>query len=138
AILSMNRAEFVAIYLGAMRAGLVPVPINHKFPRATVELVLADCAARLVLCDTARRPMIPAGLAVVELGSADWDLLHDPGDFEPVTPRPHEAAMILYTSGSSGRPKGVLLTHEGHLWAVRMRLRGGAYDAHRLLIAAPL
>ena len=138
AILSMNRTEFVAIYLGAMRAGLVPVPINHKFPRATVELVLADCAARLVLCDTARRPMIPAELAVVEFGSADWDLLHEPGDFEPVTPRPREAAMILYTSGSSGRPKGVLLTHEGHRWAVRMRLRGGAYDAHRLLIAAPL
>lgn len=138
AILSLNRAEFVAAYLGAMRAGLVPVPVNHKFPRATIELVLADCEARLVLCDEARRPMVPAALPAVQFGSAEWDALRDPGEFEAVVPAPREPAMILYTSGSSGKPKGVLLTHEGHLWALRMRLRSGPFAHHRLLIAAPL
>ena len=42
AIVSANRLEFVAAYLGIMQAGLVAVPLNHKLPRATLELVLED------------------------------------------------------------------------------------------------
>jgi long-chain acyl-CoA synthetase len=138
AILSTNRHEFVAAYLGTMRAGLVAAPLNHKFPRAMLEPVLADCAPRLVLVDAERRAALPAGYPAIEFGTREWQALQDSGPFTAVTPSPREAAMVLYTSGSSGKPKGVLLSHEGHLWAVKMRLRGGPYDHHRLLIAAPL
>src|SRR5437763_3714570 len=60
AILSANRREFVSAYLGAMRAGLVAVPLNHKFPRGMLEPVLTDCAPRLVFVDTERLGAVPA------------------------------------------------------------------------------
>jgi len=139
AILSANRAEFLVAYFGIMRAGLVAVPVNHKFPRDTIEFVLRDSGAALVFCDAERRASVPVNFDVQEFGSASgWGAFLDPGPFATVTPAAGETAMILYTSGSTGRPKGVLLSHAGHLWAVESRLRGGPYDRDRLIVAAPL
>src|SRR4051812_18880631 len=54
AILGTNRAEYVISFLGIVRAGLVAVPISHKFPRSTVEYVLKHASIKHVLCDDAR------------------------------------------------------------------------------------
>lgn len=142
AILSANRSEFVTAFLGIARAGLIAVPINHKFPRSTIEYVLADAPVQHVMCDAPRRGVVPEGLTATNFDSTGvdgFDALLDRGTFEAVRPRPRETAMVLYTSGSTGQPKGVPLSHEGHLWAVRARLRRGApFTAQRLLVAASL
>src|SRR3990172_1814096 len=132
AILSGNRAEFLVAYFGTMRAGLVSVPVNHKFPRETIDFVMSDSAAKLVFCDRERRAQVPAGIPRVDFDSEEGDGfegLLDPGEFAAVRPAARETAMVLYTSGSTGRPKGVPLSHDGHLWAVRARggLRGGRH-----------
>jgi len=138
AILAANRADYLTVFLGAMRAGLVAVPVNLKLPSATIEHVLRDAGASLVFVDRERGPAVPAGYSVVELG-AELEAFADPGDFTGVVPDDGEVAMILYTSGSSGLPKGVPLTHAGALWTVAQRLRATPDVArHRLLVAAPL
>src|ERR1700674_4230535 len=68
AILSANRAEYIAACFGIMRAGLVAVPVNFKFPKKIIEFVIRDAGAKLVFCDVARRADCPVGLSSVCFG----------------------------------------------------------------------
>jgi len=138
AILSANRGEYLAVFLGAMRAGLVAVPVNVKLPPAAIEHILGDAAVSVVFVDHERRAVIAGNLPVVEFGKT-FDAFLAPGDFASVEPEADEIAQILYTSGSTGRPKGVPLTHGGQMWASEYRLRREPdLDRRRLLVAAPL
>src|SRR5262249_48248266 len=140
AILSANRAEYLAAYYGIMRAGLIAVPVNFKFPRPTIHFILRDGAAKLVFCDMPRAPDCPPDIAAVHFGDEGangFDRFLDGGAFDAIVPRPREPAMFLYTSGSTGTPKGVVLSHQSHIWVVETRLTDDL-ERHRYLIAAPL
>ena len=119
-----------------MRAGLVAVPVNFKFPRETIHFIIADAGAKLVFCDAARAQDCPDDAPRVIFGAA-FEAFLDSGPFAAVLPAANEPAMFLYTSGSTGTPKGVVLSHQSHIWVVETRLVPGL-DRDVYLIAAPL
>ena len=137
-ILSLNRAEFVMTVLGAMRAGVVPVPVNVKLPADGVAYILKDAGARTVFCETGMKHLVPAGLRAVNY-DGDFERFLDPGRFDAFEPTPDSVAIQPYTSGSTGRPKGVLLTHYGQNWSRRILAHTrGTTEKDVILVAAPL
>ncbi|MFM9882255.1 MAG: class I adenylate-forming enzyme family protein [Burkholderiales bacterium] len=146
AILSANRVEFIGAYFGIMRAGCVAVPVNFKFPQATIDYVVRDSGARMAICDQARRRGVPDNLPTVVFDSDAADGFDAmlaagrlaPEPFQPLVPRDNEPAMFLYTSGSTGKPKGVVLSHQSHVWVAQTRATTRDWSRERLLVAAPL
>ena len=137
-ILSLNRVEFVTTLLGAMRAGVVPVPVNIKLAPDSAHYILKDAGAKRVFIEGAYRKLCPPGMPVVEYDDK-FNRFLDPGLFEVFEPQADSVAIQPYTSGSTGKPKGVLLTHYGQNWSRRIlaHTRGTTAD-DVILVAAPL
>jgi long-chain acyl-CoA synthetase len=141
-ILAENRLEFMAAYFGIMRMGGVAVPVNHRLPRATIAHIFSDSAIELVFSDSERRALLPQTLAVIDFDDRahGFRALLDPGSIETFLPREEDLAEILYTSGSTGVPKGVPLNHHGQLWAMGRYLEPLPAEAPHdtTIVVAPL
>lgn len=142
-ILAENRVEFIASYLGIMRMGAVAVPINHKLPRATIAHIFRDSAIELALSDTARRALVPENVPTIDFdsdGDDGFQTFLEPGELSIFRPDSDALAEILYTSGSTGVPKGVPLTHHGQLWATVHYIEPVAAEAgeQSTIVVAPL
>lgn len=140
ALLGANDPEWILAFLGLELVGAVPVPLSRKLPRAGLAHVIADSGStRVVLgpSDAARAADLEAlGVPVVPLPG--WrDLVAEPGEPAVHAPSPQDLAMILYTSGSTGHPKGVPLTHASHSWVLD-QVATARPEEFRVVVAAPL
>jgi long-chain acyl-CoA synthetase len=125
AILADNDAHWVATYIGILRLGAVAVPLDTAYKAKQVAALLKDSGARHIFTspkylETVRDGVAQSGLAVsVHLlhGEGAFDFAQAPIESLPPCPaRPEDPAVMLYTSGTTGDPKGVVLTH-GNLLA---------------------
>jgi long-chain acyl-CoA synthetase len=110
AVLLPNSVELVTIMFAAWRLGAVLSPVNPALTRPEVQYQLADSGARLVVADGSSLSKVEDGAARV--GVID-ELLHQDGANDVMLPRtdPDELALMIYTGGTTGRPKGVMLDH---------------------------
>ena len=114
-ILLPNSIEFVVAYFALLRAGLVAVPMNTSYTAAEVELQLADSGAALVVTDPELADRA-APTRVLVIGSEEWKRLSTGPSYDGESRAADEdLAVLLYTSGTTGRPKGAMLSHRALL-----------------------
>src|SRR5829696_3624986 len=119
--------EAIMLYLGTIRAGAVFLPLNTAYTAAEIEYFVGDAEPRVFVCDPAKaealRPIAAKAGARLETlgvyrspdvsaGTLSDRTLAAPARFDNVARGPDDLGAILYTSGTTGRSKGAMLTHD--------------------------
>jgi acyl-CoA synthetase (AMP-forming)/AMP-acid ligase II len=140
-----NGASAASVFLGAMYAGYVVSPINLHAQDAQLEYTLVHSDTRIVLTSAGNRERLErlraasgAAFDVCVVGSDGLDLPRANG-FRAPPRRAHDPAMLMYTSGTTGRPKGALLSHANMLAGARAVAQSLALASNdRVLSSLPL
>lgn len=150
AYLGPNHPAFVETLFAAGVLGATFVPLNTRLAAPELAYILGDCGATVLVWDARVEPTVSALAPMVdgcrfvrtdELAAArGGEPVGEPGDRpvdEPVDE--HETCMILYTSGTTGRPKGVMLTHANIAWnSVNLLLDVDLAGDEVTLVSAPM
>ena len=110
-----NRLEFIDLFLACVQSGIVLVPINVLYREREIAHIVADAEPTLIVATEAQRALFPPGSAVVDVDELMRDAEAATVTARDGVPRPaidgDAPAAIVYTSGTTGRSKGAVLTH---------------------------
>ena len=132
AVLMVNSVEFLESLLACAKLGAILVPINVRLSAAEVGYILGDSGAHVLAFNGPFAGIVRDALAepdvrvrhVVEVGDGGYEgshayeelLVNGSVDFSAGRVAGDDTAMLMYTSGTTGRPKGAMLTHDNLLW----------------------
>lgn len=125
AILAQNDIRFFPLFFAAARLGAITVPLNWRLSKKEQELILADCGAKVMFVDdkmglAENAPRHECTIHLDKLGlepASEWSIPEaDISEDAPVA--------IFYTGGTTGIPKGALLTHKSMFWNAQNTIAG--------------
>lgn len=147
AVLAENSVEHVLLFLASQYAGFVLVPLNYRLAEPELQYVLADADPQLLVASADYAPTADALLAdhSAEIQRTTLSDVHDLSDgplpkgaIPDCRPGLDDPLMILYTSGTTGRPKGAIITHGMLFWnSVNTEMRLDLTSRDRSFNAAP-
>jgi amino acid adenylation domain-containing protein len=134
----MNRTpEMVIALLGIWKAGGAYVPLDPAYPQERLSYMLTDSAAKFLLTTEEWKGLFPSAADKTILLDSDWPEIAKESSANPApNATPSNLAYVMYTSGSTGEPKGAMILHDGLAnyltWAVRTYAleEGGSVPVH--------
>jgi long-chain acyl-CoA synthetase len=135
-----NGTEYWVVYLGALKAGAVLVPLNFRLTAAELAWSLDDAGVRLVIAGAEFAGLLsPRDRRVIVIGGDYEDWLAAAGDGDPGRDAEgDELVQLIYSSGTTGRPKGVRIGARQQAWSVAAFGECFDLDAHsRSLVPVP-
>ncbi len=106
-----NRVEIIDIFLACVKTGIILVPINILYRTRELGHIITDAAPKAVVTTSGMTSLIPSGTEVWDVSEISKSALEFDKNFERVSIDGDEAAAVVYTSGTTGRSKGAILTH---------------------------